>query len=92
MHTGLEDKAEHFFRGWLFRRTARGGVGLMVTMATHPILKDGCRPGSRLATSSAAKKHRVVTDAVHAEGQDRAVNPACWRYGYSPPSVAPSRD
>ena len=94
MHTGLEDKAEHFPRlAAYFAERARGGVGLMVTGGYAPNIEGWLSPfGSRLATSSAAKKHRVVTDAVHAEGGKIALQILhAGRYGYSPLSVAPSR-
>ena len=94
MHTGLKDKAEHFPRlAAYFAERARGGVGLMVTGGYAPNIEGWLSPfGSRLATSSAAKKHRVVTEAVHAEGSKIALQILhAGRYGYSPLSVAPSR-
>ncbi len=94
MHTGLEDKAEHFPRlAAYFAERARGGVALMVTGGYAPNIEGWLSPfGSRLASASAAKKHVQITDAVHAEGGKIALQILhAGRYGYSPLSVAPSR-
>ena len=94
MHTGLEDKAEHFPRlAAYFAERARGGVALMVTGGYAPNIEGWLSPfGSRLASSSSAKKHLQVTQAVHAEGGKIALQILhAGRYGYSPLSVAPSR-
>jgi 2,4-dienoyl-CoA reductase (NADPH2) len=94
MHTGLEDKAEHFPRlAAYFAERARGGVGLMVTGGYAPNIEGWLSPfGSRLASSAAAKKHVQVTQAVHAEGGKIALQILhAGRYGYTPLSVAPSR-
>ena len=94
MHTGLEDKAEHFPRlAEYFAERARGGVALMVTGGYAPNIEGWLSPfGSRLASSAAAKKHVQVTNAVHTEGGKIALQILhSGRYGYSPFSVAPSR-
>ncbi len=94
MHTGLEDKAEHFPRlAAYFAERARGGVALMVTGGYAPNIEGWLSPfGSRLASSAAAKKHVQITDAVHAEGGKIALQILhAGRYGYSPLSVAPSK-
>src|SRR5512134_2357833 len=94
MHTGLEDHARDFPRlAAYFAERARGGVGLMVTGGFAPNVEGWLSPfGSRLATHRAARAHRVVTDAVHAEGGRIALQILhAGRYGYSPLSVAPSR-
>ena len=94
MHTGLEDKAEHFPRlAEYFAERARGGVALMVTGGYAPNIEGWLSPfGSRLASSAAAKKHVQVTKAVHTEGGKIALQILhSGRYGYSPFSVAPSR-
>ncbi len=94
MHTGLEDKAEHFPRlAEYFAERARGGVALMVTGGYAPNIEGWLSPfGSRLASSAAAKKHVQVTTAVHTEGGKIALQILhSGRYGYSPFSVAPSR-
>ncbi len=94
MHTGLEDKAKDFPRlAAYFAERARGGVGLIVTGGFAPNVEGWLSPfGSRLATTSQARKHRVVTDAVHADGGKIALQILhAGRYGYSPFSVAPSK-
>ncbi len=94
MHTGLEDKARHFPRlAAYFAERARGGVGLIVTGGFAPNIEGWLSPfGSTLASSSAARAHRPVTQAVHAEGGKIALQVLhAGRYGYSPLCVAPSR-
>lgn len=94
MHTGLEDKAKDFPKlAAYFAERARGGVGLMVTGGFAPNVEGWLTPfGSRLASSRAAKSHRIITDAVHQAGSRIALQILhAGRYGYSPFSVAPSR-
>ena len=94
MHTGLEDDPKHFHRlTAYFAERARGGVGLIVTGGFAPNIEGWAAPFSgRLTTSAAARKHRPITDAVHAEGGKVALqilHTGC--YGYHPLAVAPSR-
>jgi 2,4-dienoyl-CoA reductase (NADPH2) len=94
MHTGLEDKGKDFPKlAAYFAARARGGVGLMVTGGFAPNIEGWLSPfGSRLASSGAAKKHRLITDAVHADGGKIALQILhAGRYGYTPLSVAPSK-
>ena len=94
MHTGLEDDPKHFGRlATYFAERARGGVGLIVTGGFAPNIEGWLSPfGSRLASSRAAKRHRPIVDAVHAEGGRIALQILhAGRYGYHPLSVAPSR-
>jgi 2,4-dienoyl-CoA reductase (NADPH2) len=94
MHTGLEDRARSFPRlAAYFAERARGEVGLMVTGGFAPNVEGWLSPfGARLASRSAARAHRQVTDAVHAEGGKIALQILhAGRYGYSPLCVAPSR-
>ena len=76
-----------------FAERARGGVGLMVTGGFAPNIAGWTKPlAGTLATSMAAKRHRIVTDAVHAEGGRIALQILhTGRYGYHPFCVAPSR-
>jgi 2,4-dienoyl-CoA reductase (NADPH2) len=93
MHTGLEDNARDFPQlAAYFAERARGGVGLMVTGGFAPNVEGWLSPfGSRLATSRAARSHRVITSAVHHEGGKIALQILhAGRYGYSPFSIAPS--
>ncbi|HYC37138.1 MAG TPA: NADPH-dependent 2,4-dienoyl-CoA reductase [Usitatibacter sp.] len=94
MHTGLEDRARDFpqLAAYLAER-ARGGVALIVTGGFAPNMEGWLAPfASRLATPGQARKHRVVTDAVHAEGGRIALQILhAGRYAHTPFSVAPSR-
>jgi 2,4-dienoyl-CoA reductase (NADPH2) len=94
MHTGLEDGRKHFERmAVYFAERARGEVGLIVTGGFAPNIEGWAKPfAGTLATSGAARRHRVITDAVHAEGGKIALQILhTGRYGYSPLCVAPSR-
>ena len=94
MHTGLEDRAKEFPKlAAYFAERARGGVGLMVTGGFAPNIEGWLSPfGSRLASRRQAASHRIVTDAVHAEGGKIALQILhAGRYGYTPISVGPSR-
>ncbi len=94
MHTGLEDSRKHFERmAAYFAERARGEVGLIVTGGFAPNIEGWAKPfAGTLATSGAARRHRVITDAVHAEGGKIALQILhTGRYGYHPLCVAPSR-
>lgn len=94
MHTGLEDGRKHFERmAAFFAERARGEVGLIVTGGFAPNIEGWAKPfAGTLATSGAARRHKIVTDAVHAEGGKIALQILhTGRYGYSPLCVAPSR-
>ncbi len=94
MHTGLEDGRKHFERmAAYFAERARGEVGLIVTGGYAPNIEGWAKPfAGTLATSAAARRHRIVTDAVHAEGGKIALQILhTGRYGYHPLCVAPSR-
>ncbi len=94
MHTGLEDSRKHFDRmAAYFAERARGEVGLIVTGGFAPNIEGWAKPfAGTLATSGAARRHKVITDAVHAEGGKIALQILhTGRYGYHPLCVAPSR-
>lgn len=94
MHTGLEDKTDDIPKlAAYFAERARGDVALMVTGGYAPNIEGWLSPfGSRMATTSLARKHRVITDAVHHDGGKIALQILhAGRYGYSPLSVAPSK-
>jgi 2,4-dienoyl-CoA reductase (NADPH2) len=94
MHTGLEDSRKHFHRlAAYFAERARGDVGLIVTGGFAPNIAGWTKPlGGTLATSGAARRHREIPQAVHAEGGKIALQILhTGRYGYHPFAVAPSR-
>jgi 2,4-dienoyl-CoA reductase (NADPH2) len=94
MHTGLEDAARDFPRmAAFYAERARHGVGLIVTGGFAPNFEGWVKPfAGTLWTRGGARRHRVVTDAVHAEGGRIALQILhTGRYGYSPLCVAPSR-
>jgi 2,4-dienoyl-CoA reductase (NADPH2) len=93
MHTGLEDSRRHFpALAAYFAERARGGVGLMVTGGFAPNIAGWTKPfAGTLATAAAARRHRAITGAVHAEGGRIALQILhTGRYGYHPFCVAPS--
>ena len=95
MHTGLEDGRKHFTAmAAFYAERARGGVGLMVTGGFAPNIEGWAKPfAGTLATHAAARRHREVTGAVHAEGGKIALQILhTGRYGYSPLCVAPAAE
>ncbi|ADB34852.1 NADH:flavin oxidoreductase/NADH oxidase [Kribbella flavida DSM 17836] len=93
MHTGLEDRAKDLPKlAAYFAERARGGVGLIVTGGYAPNRTGWLTPfGSRLTSRRQARRHRVVTDAVHAEGGRIALQILhAGRYAYHPLSVSAS--
>ncbi len=94
MHTGLEDSRKTLPRlAEYFAERARGGAGLIVTGGFAPNLAGWTKPfGGTLATAGAARRHRAIPRAVHAEGGRIALQILhTGRYGYHPLVVAPSR-
>ncbi|WP_405061790.1 NADPH-dependent 2,4-dienoyl-CoA reductase [Kribbella sp. NBC_01505] len=93
MHTGLEDRLSDLPKlAAYFAERARGGVGLMVTGGYAPNRAGWLFPfGSTLNTRRQARKHRVLTDAVHKEGSRIALQILhAGRYSYQPFSVSAS--
>jgi len=93
MHVGLEEAENGFQRlAAFYAERARGGVGLIVTGGIAP--NERGRPtigGAKLTTEEEADRHRVVTEAVHAEGGKIAMQILHFgRYAYHPELVAPS--
>ena len=93
MHTGLEDGRDLSRMAAYFRERAEGDVGLIVTGGFAPNIAGWAKPfAGTLATSGAARRHRVVTDAVHGAGGKIALQILhTGRYAYHPLAVAPSR-
>jgi 2,4-dienoyl-CoA reductase (NADPH2) len=93
MHTGMEDRSKHFGElAAYFAERAAGGVALSITGGFAPNREGWLLPfGSLLQSSGEARKHRVITDAVHAEQGKIALQILhAGRYGYHPFSVSAS--
>lgn len=93
MHVGLEEVPNGFERmAAFYAERARGDVGLIVTGGIAP--NERARPmhgGAMLTTEEEAERHRIVTQAVHAEGGKIAMQILHFgRYSYQPMLVAPS--
>ncbi|GLZ77950.1 NADPH-dependent 2,4-dienoyl-CoA reductase [Actinorhabdospora filicis] len=93
MHVGLEEAPGGFERmAAFYAERARGGAGLIVTGGIAP--NEAGRPypgGAMLTTAAEAARHRVVTEAVHAEGGRIVMQILHFgRYAYHPALVAPS--
>ena len=94
MHTGLEEQRGGLDRlARFFAERAAGECGLIVTGGIAPNLIGGVKPfAARLTNKGGAKKHKVITDAVHAEGGHIAMQILhAGRYAYNPFNVAPSK-
>ncbi len=93
MHTGLEESKNGFQRqAAYFAERAKGGVGLIVTGGVAPNRAGWTSPfASKLSTKSEAREHKIVTEAVHAEGGKICMQILhAGRYGYHPLAVGPS--
>ncbi|MFI8763996.1 FAD-dependent oxidoreductase [Streptomyces sp. NPDC053792] len=93
MHVGLEETEHGFERmAAFYAERARGGVGLIVTGGIAP--NEAGRPwdgGAKLTTAEEVAEHRLITDAVHAEGGRIAMQILHFgRYAYHPGLVGPS--
>src|SRR5512139_862582 len=93
MHTGLEEAPQGFERmAAFYAARAKGGVGLIVTGGIAPNLSGRLEPkASQLSFPWQVGRHRVITDAVHAEGGKIALQILhAGRYAFHPLAVAPS--
>ncbi|MEC7119771.1 MAG: NADPH-dependent 2,4-dienoyl-CoA reductase, partial [Pseudomonadota bacterium] len=93
MHLGLEEMPQgHERMAVFYAERARGGVGLIVTGGVAPNPEGAVfQGGGYLSTEQEAEHHRIVTDAVHAEGGKIALQILhTGRYAYNPANVAPS--
>ncbi len=92
MHTGLEETGDWSRIARFYAERAAGGAALIVTGGMAPNEEGAVLPGAAgLFTPEDIAHHRVVTDAVHAEGGRIAMQILhAGRYAYSPRAVAPS--
>ena len=93
MHVGLEEQPDGFERmAAFYAERAKGGAGLIVTGGIAPNDEGAPLPGGKTLTSEAdVADHRLITDAVHAEGGKIAMQILhTGRYAYHPQMVAPS--
>ncbi|MDX2422723.1 MAG: NADPH-dependent 2,4-dienoyl-CoA reductase [Amphritea sp.] len=93
MHIGLEEKPGGFERmAAFYAERVRGGVGLIVTGGIAPNQEGGVVAGGAvMATEQDVENHRVVTDAVHADGGKICMQILhTGRYAYNPKLIAPS--
>ena len=93
MHTGLEDRSRDIAAlAAFYAERAKGGVGLIVTGGYAPNRAGWLLPfASALTTRAKARRHREITDAVHAEGGKIALQVLhAGRYAYHPMSVSAS--
>ncbi len=69
MHLGLEEEKGGFDKlAAFYAERAKGGAGLIVTGGISPNISGWVAPfAGRMTRSRHAKKHRVITDAVHKE-------------------------
>ena len=93
MHTGLEDRARDYPKlAAYFAARARGGAGLLVSGGIAPNRAAWAKPfAGKLSAPREVARHRLVTEAVHAEGGKICMQILhTGRYGYQPLVVAPS--
>jgi len=92
MHTGLEETKDWPRVAQFYAERARGQAALIVTGGMAPNREGGVFPGAAgLFTPEDIANHRIVTDAVHAEGGKIAMQILhAGRYAYSPDCVGPS--
>ncbi|WP_018990030.1 NADPH-dependent 2,4-dienoyl-CoA reductase [Aromatoleum toluclasticum] len=93
MHTGLEESDNGFRKlAAFYAARARGGVGLIVTGGISPNSEGLIFPGaSALTNDEELAQHRLIADAVHAEGGRICMQILhTGRYAYHRGSVAPS--
>lgn len=94
MHTGLEEEKNGFEKiACYYAERAKGGVGLIVTGGISPSIQGWTSPFSaRMTTKKHARKHKLITDAVHKEGGKICMQILhAGRYGYHPFIAAPSK-
>ena len=94
MHIGLEEQKNGFEKlAAFYGERAAADVGLIVTGGISPSVQGWLGPfAARMTSMRHAKKHRVVTQAVHDNGGKICMQILhAGRYGYHPFNVAPSK-
>jgi 2,4-dienoyl-CoA reductase (NADPH2) len=95
MHTGLEEAPNGFQRmAEFFAARARGGAGLIVTGGIAPNDEGGAMPHmARLKTDEDVANHKIIADAVHAEGGAILMQILhTGRYAFHPGAVSASAE
>ncbi|MEO9655264.1 oxidoreductase [Marinomonas sp.] len=93
MHLGLEEMKGGFERmAAFYAERAKGGVALIVTGGIAPNSEGAVHAGAAtMMTEKDANNHRLITDAVHAEGGRICMQILhTGRYAYNPKAIAPS--
>ena len=93
MHTNLEERPGGLTRAAAFyAERARGQVGLIVTGGIAPNPEGAVGPhAAMLTTEEEVAQHRIIPEAVHAEGGKICLQILhSGRYAYHPNGVAPS--
>ncbi|MBE1286417.1 MAG: NAD(P)-binding protein [Alteromonadaceae bacterium] len=93
MHIGLEEQKGGFNKlAAFYAERAAAEVGLIVTGGISPNIEGWLGPfAARMGSMRHAKKHRVVTDAVHQAGGKICMQILhAGRYGYHPLNVSAS--
>ncbi|MFT4653822.1 MAG: 2,4-dienoyl-CoA reductase (NADPH2) [Kangiellaceae bacterium] len=93
MHVGLEEEKGGFDKlAAFYAARAKGGVALIVTGGIAPNIAGWLAPfAGRMSSSRHAKKHKLITDAVHKEGGKICMQILhSGRYGYHPLAVSAS--
>ena len=93
MHTGLEEEKNGFEKlAAFYAARARGGVGLIITGGIAPDILGRLAPNSaKLTNQREVEKHRLITEAVHAEGGKICMQILhAGRYAHHPLAIAPS--
>ncbi len=94
MHTGLEEEKNGFEKmARFYAERAKGEAGLIVTGGIAPNRAGWVAPfGAKLSTHKEAKKHSIITKAVHDNGGHICMQILhTGRYAYHPFGVAPSK-
>lgn len=93
MHLGLEEAPNGFERmAAFYAERARGGVAMIVTGGIGPNREGAVHAhAAQMASADDVAKHKIVTDAVHAEGGKICMQILhTGRYAYNPQLIAPS--